>query len=460
MDERADESVPPAGFFVLDSPNDGESGTLSCPHPGCDGFAFGTPEECHLHLREWHAPPYECTQCDASFAAQPSLTRHVKATGHQRWRCEREGCELKGVDFGSYLSYGTHAVHSHPNLEGGDGGQGAASAAAASSGDEDWLSEASPAAEAIFMCLEPSCRLYAKPWTSPARYAAHIKSCGHRGAVEAGESLRGRNLSIAELEMRYEAMRELRCDVEACPQYGRSMKTSTAYHNHIQTWVHRALEEGGGAQADSDDVFDADDDDYRGDGGFRPCRCNLRGCAQFGRRFTTESNYRRHIESMHHLRLGRDAVASELRPTRPSPRIKLRLRVAGGRLVTTTGEEEKQYQEQEATADTTRQERAAAAVEAWGKAEGWLGQQTTPHRETTTQSTATTSPYFLDGSNDWKTPSSRLSTVATTPDPGLPLSSPPLASRLRMWYLEQRNRELEEEVRHLRDMLLHAFGGR
>jgi hypothetical protein len=44
LDEEALE--PPDGYYVADCPNPAESGTLSCPYIGCDGFVFTSVEEC------------------------------------------------------------------------------------------------------------------------------------------------------------------------------------------------------------------------------------------------------------------------------------------------------------------------------------------------------------------------------------------------------------------------------
>ncbi|KMQ81584.1 hypothetical protein RF55_25865, partial [Lasius niger] len=112
MSTMVDNMEPPPGYFVLASPNDGENGTYACPDDGCDGVVCGSIQDCHMHNKEWHSPPYTCAECEANFASDPALSRHAKATGHPRWICQRDGCELRGVEFESHLTYRAHTTKS------------------------------------------------------------------------------------------------------------------------------------------------------------------------------------------------------------------------------------------------------------------------------------------------------------------------------------------------------------
>lgn len=101
-------SIPPTppGYHVFNSPNYAENFKYSCPHAGCDGFTFTSTTECHQHERDWHAGPYQCAECDAKFAANPSLRRHAKSSSHKvEWTCKVGACGFFGERFGSRAAY-------------------------------------------------------------------------------------------------------------------------------------------------------------------------------------------------------------------------------------------------------------------------------------------------------------------------------------------------------------------
>lgn len=283
---------PPADFLALDSPNEGEAGTLTCPFDGCDGVVCSTARECHAHVREWHSPPYACGGCGASFAAQPALARHVRATGHRGRAGAEDGGELRGRE-------AEHGLEDRndgraPGSRGSPGQDREDEQAAATNGDEALL-EASGGD--YVMCLEPCCRRHLEGWTE-RRYEAHVKSHGHAAAVAEGAALRQRQLPAAELERQQADRRALRCGAAGCPLYGKRLSTSQSYYHHLQTRSH--LFPGG---------F------WLAPGGRH---CTVRGCGQFGRAFGNEANFRRHAQSAQHLAAARGGLARRLLAAGPT----------------------------------------------------------------------------------------------------------------------------------------------
>ncbi|KAM4064364.1 hypothetical protein HRG_006184 [Hirsutella rhossiliensis] len=400
MDVTGGCTDPPPDFLLLDSPNEGEAGTFACPFDGCDGVVCGSAQECHIHLKEWHSPPYACAGCEAYFAAQPALARHVKATGHQKWVCAKNGCELKGFEFESHLEYRKHVIvsTSHRSLGQRDGTRYPDKV----TDPDETLSEGS--AEDYFLCIEPCCCRYLQQWTE-RMYEVHVKSHCHVAAIQEEEALRRKHLSVEELEQKREARRTFLCDVRGCPQFGKCLATSHSYYYHIQTWSHLFPVEASVPKKDDDDDFWLQPEARH---------CTVHGCLQFGRRFTTETIYQRHIKSVQHLR------AACRQPTRSSPRIQ---RVNRRLFVTVQPADEGDIGED--------------ADDEMGDYDEARQQQ--PGSASTAACSSSTEPSSLPNTPSCMPP--------LTPDPGLASPSP---SRPRHeLFLERRNRQLEEEVQRL-----------
>ncbi|KAF4508734.1 hypothetical protein G6O67_005076 [Ophiocordyceps sinensis] len=411
---------PPPDFLLLDSPNEGERGTYTCPFDGCDGVVLGSPAECHVHVKDWHSAPYSCAACSAYFAAQPALARHVKATGHQKWMCAKAGCEMKGFEFENHLEYRDHVIASasHRSLgqreagereaderEAGERGAGQRGAgqreadqkeadhgygdARTCPGDQhmtdadETLSEES--GDDYFMCLEPCCRRYLQRWTE-RKYAVHVNSHCHVAAVQEGEALRTKDLPAADLEQRQGALRMFLCDVRGCPQFGKCLATSKSYHHHLQTWNH---------VFPSTPNKDHDDDDFWLQPDTR--HCDVDQCLQFRRRFATETAYQRHIKSVQHLR-----AACRPPSTRSSPREAKRV----NRLLFPTVEQAERGDDDMHDCEQRSAEHSSVVS---------TGLPDTP--------------------------------MGGTPDSGL--SSPTPSRRRREVFLERRNRQLQDEVQRL-----------
>lgn len=380
---------PPPGYLVVASPNDGESGTYACPYDGCDGVVCGSVDDCHAHDREWHAPPYSCAECGAGFAAYPALSRHIKASGHQRWACQNEDCASKGVEFDGHLSYHLHIMSSGAHrclAPAGEDGDGESTA--------DGLSECPSVEE--FICLERCCAHYMRTFSTERMFDVHANGNGHRGAVKGGESLLRQGLSTADLEAKQEAMREFRCDRKGCPLFGHCLSTSHSYANHVQTAAHRFP---------CMDVSADQDADGTEDEAWQPQAkpsCVVLGCPQYGRQFSHRANHERHVNSAPHIRAARRSLISPARgiTLRTSPRFK-----------PSPPAEETEADDESRTF--------------WSAV-----------------SSAAPTPLFS---------SPHRGAVLTTPTKSTmlhtPLSSP--SSTAREEYLERRNRELEDELRRL-----------
>ncbi|PNY25885.1 Uncharacterized protein TCAP_04177 [Tolypocladium capitatum] len=410
MDSRNEASMTleaPPGYFVLTSPNDGETGTYTCPHDGCDGVVCGSIDDCHTHHKEWHSPWYSCAECGASFAAFPALSRHIKASGHQRWACRNHDCEWNGIEFDGYLGYHAHVMsaraHGYLTTAGEDRDDVHAEHGRGDSYDDggsdvdmsDGPSECPSADE--FVCIEACCSQYMKRFLTDRLFDMHVNSKGHRCAVAGGESLLQQGLPTADLEAKQEAMREFRCAVEGCPSFGHCLSTSHSYFYHIQTSAHLFPRK----DVDADDDPDVTGDEDEQPKARRPS-CVVRACPQYGRQFSHHANHERHINSAAHLRAARRSPTSPIGKTtlRRSPRSKPSPPV------------EKTVPDDEAR-DFWRVVSSAAASPIW----------------------------------PGPSPSAPVVTPTKSATPYTPLSSP--SSTAREAYLERRNRELEDELRRL-----------
>ncbi|KJZ77720.1 hypothetical protein HIM_02897 [Hirsutella minnesotensis 3608] len=409
-------SEAPPGFYILSSPNEGEPGTFSCPFEDCDGVVCGSMEDCHHHIKEWHSPPYSCAECQANFAAGPALDRHMKAAGHHKWACQKQGCELKGFDFGNHLSYRDHVLASAAHTDAAQWkkeidqtGHDFSTLADSDLDGSDVLSDCPPHDE--FMCLETCCRQYLKR-LSKRQYDVHVKSHAHVAAIKESKALHLQNLSEDVLEERQQARRELRCDKEDCLLFGRTYTSSQGYYQHLEAWSHLFPEPGKKSATEPK----MDDDDVFGpakEGDSEAKRCNISGCVQFGRQFRTLASYERHINTVQHARVASPQLAFfGMNPMRYPAKLKFQLR--GG---TSLGETS-------------------------------LNAERPEHTPTPTPTPTTAWSPSTAGSPAWDTPS--LSPFPMAPNSAL--SSPtPVGARER--YLERRNRELEEEVKQLQGQL-------
>ncbi|PHH61003.1 hypothetical protein CDD81_969 [Ophiocordyceps australis] len=364
---KTDCSGPPPGYFVLSSPNEGENGRLSCPHQSCDGFVFTSAQQCVEHEAEWHVGPYECAECLSKFASGPALTRHALATGHQRWVCNKRGCVFAGVDFGRYAEYEAHArmadgVHDVYKVSSAKASADVANASlpkasphAASlslarpcsshgsslvpqassdaslgadehTGDElpdiygpddkakvsTTTSQPSSAQLPPFICLEVCCPKYKTNFKTPHYLSLHANSYGHKEAQAQSQELASAQLSPAELQAKQAALRELRCDVVACPQHGNTFCVSQTFYNHLRTKLH--------LNPPSADADETDDVPPSGDDGV-DIVCRLKGCNQYRHRFFSEATFHRHVErSLSHHNAGNRRLPPHKRKTRTLPR--------------------------------------------------------------------------------------------------------------------------------------------
>ncbi|PTB63398.1 hypothetical protein BBK36DRAFT_1143883 [Trichoderma citrinoviride] len=248
IDHPADDAVQtaPDGYVVEGPMPEGEGDKLfACPHQTCDGFTFETIEECRIHDDEWHNPPYCCSDCGANFAARPALKRHFKCSGHFNWICLEETCEMKGTLFANQAEFVSHALNTpgHEHFFPEEALQSPGSAKRVNYAEvislmdgettEDDLSE-----EEGQMCSEASCRRYQHIFYTEPDFVRHVESHGHTHAMKYSESLRDSGKSIADITREQEAAREFRCTAEHCAYFGEKLKTSQSYYHHIATAQH------------------------------------------------------------------------------------------------------------------------------------------------------------------------------------------------------------------------------
>ncbi|PNP40030.1 hypothetical protein TGAMA5MH_07952 [Trichoderma gamsii] len=244
--EAMTESLP-SGYSVAADVDgkEGEGGRLfACPEIGCDGFTFDTIYECQIHVKDWHSPPYSCSECDASFAAMPALKRHFRNTGHYNWICQEDQCEMKGILFTNRSEFVAHAlrISGHERLFPTEELNSPLLARKINYAEvinilcEDTASE--PSDEEAYQCLEPSCRRYQQAFYSDSEFGRHQGSHAHVNAIKHSEDLRESGKSAEDITAEQEAAREFRCTAEGCPFFGEKLKTSQSFYRHITTTKH------------------------------------------------------------------------------------------------------------------------------------------------------------------------------------------------------------------------------
>ncbi|KAM0517689.1 hypothetical protein ACHAPE_004662 [Trichoderma viride] len=244
--EATTENPPPEYSVAADvDGKEGEGGRLfACPEIGCDGFTFDNIYECQIHVKDWHSPPYSCSECDASFAAMPALKRHFKSTGHYNWICQEDGCEMKGILFANRSEFVAHAlrISGHERLLPTEELNNPLFPKKINYAEvihilcEDTASE--PSDEEVYQCLEPSCRRYQQTFHSDSEFGRHQESHPHVSAIKYSEDLRESGKSVEDIAIEQEAAREFRCTAKSCPFFGEKLKTSQSFYRHITTTKH------------------------------------------------------------------------------------------------------------------------------------------------------------------------------------------------------------------------------
>lgn len=423
--QEATTEVPPPGYFVAGNihDNEGDGGReFACPEIGCDGFTFDTIGECHIHVKDWHSPPYSCSECDASFAAMPALKRHFKNTGHYNWICQEERCEMKGILFANRSEFVAHALRigGHERLFPTEELNSPLFPKRINYAEvihipcEDTPSE--PSEEEAYQCLEPSCRRYEQFFHSESEFGRHEESHAHVNAIKYSKDLRESGKSVEDIATEKEAAREFRCTVEGCPFFGERLKTSQSFYRHITTAKHAypLLNSVSNPTSPTAEIRQR----------FHQLTCNLAcdepECPKYEHRFANYVNLKKHNQSIPHLKavsygqMKRNAV--------PSDHI----------LVATQISEESQ---------------AAATVAIPSTPVRWSSYSfapITPNTDTTTRITK-----FPETLTPTKRSIRNISPL-TPPPPPPPSSS---SSSGREESLVKKNRELENEVQQLKDRI-------
>ncbi|KAL7896180.1 hypothetical protein HDV63DRAFT_385084 [Trichoderma sp. SZMC 28014] len=292
-----------SGYSVVAEIGDkeGEGDKLfACPEIGCDGFTFDTIHECQIHVKDWHSPPYSCSECDASFAAMPALKRHFRATGHYNWICQEDQCEMKGILFPNRSEFIAHAlrIDGHERLFPAEELCSPLFPKKINYSDvihlpcDDTTSELSD--EEVFQCLEPSCRRYQRIFHSENEFSRHEESHVHVNAIKYSEDLRESGKSEGDIATEQEAAREFRCTAEGCPSLGQKLKTSQSFYKHITTMKHLypLLNAASNPASPTADIRQRFDQLNRA--------CDEPECPRYEHYFSNYSNFNKHIQSVPH----------------------------------------------------------------------------------------------------------------------------------------------------------------
>lgn len=317
--EATTENSPPGYLVTADiGDKEGEGDRLfACPEIGCDGFTFDTIHECQIHVKDWHSPPYSCSECDTSFAAMPALKRHFNATGHFNWICQEDRCEMKGILFSNRSEFVAHALRmsGHERLLPAEDLNSPLFPNRINYAEilhipcDDTTSELSD--EEVYQCLEPSCRRYQQFFHSENEFSRHEESHVHVNATKYSEDLRESGKSEGDITAEQEAAREFRCTAEGCPFLGEKLKTSQSFYRHITTTKHLypLLNSASNPTSPTAEIRQRFDQLNRA--------CDEPECPRYEHHFSNYSNFNKHIQSVPHLKavsygqMKRSAVSSE-----------------------------------------------------------------------------------------------------------------------------------------------------
>jgi uncharacterized C2H2 Zn-finger protein len=296
---------PPPGYSVAADIGDREgegSRLFACPEIGCDGFTFDTIKECQIHARDWHSPPYSCSECDARFAAMPALKRHFKSTGHYNWICQEDQCELKGILFTNRSEFVAHVLRTggHERLLPVEDLDSPLFPKRVNYAElfripcDDTTSE--PSDEEAYQCLEPACRRYQQLFHSDNEFSRHEESHGHVNAIKFSEQLRKSGKSVEDIAVEQEAAREFRCTTEGCPSFGEKLKTSQSFYRHITTTKHVYPFLNSASNPTSPTA------EIRQRLHQLNLACDEPECPRYEHHFANYMNFTRHIQSIPHLK--------------------------------------------------------------------------------------------------------------------------------------------------------------
>ncbi|KAI7758447.1 hypothetical protein LZL87_006838 [Fusarium oxysporum] len=289
----------PEGYYVANEcPNEAEQFTFTCPYK---------------HDKNWHQGPYACGQCHVSFAAQPALQRHAKASKHDiQWLCEDEDCEMVGEAFETNALFREHVRNSSGHKywladETADDNDSVVTSSPNSghqSAEDDVFG---PFASDGNICNEPCCRHYGTDYKCKSEFNRHADTGGHRTAANLNKVLLS-NIPIASaLQAEQEGLRSFRCTSRRCHRHGEVFSTAKAFFNHLKDDEHR---DGWYVK------FDGDDLDYRSDrdvlpgiqfyAGDKKGRCVNEKCPRFRFQFDSYGAMKQHSRSLGHVRAEED----------------------------------------------------------------------------------------------------------------------------------------------------------
>lgn len=267
-------------YFALDSPLEAEKKGFACPFQGCR-FYFDSLDEAHKHHRGWHLGPYQCPVCTSKFASRPACDRHFRSSGHGmdlvRSSVESQQIEMDTLDSSPQTSPPESQIpHQDQSIP--------------TEGDHKALT-----------CSEVCCTGFDKDYRYISKYRQHTSTMVHRNAIKIGEKLGLQNLYPEHLLEEHEAVRELRCNVLNCYDYGKKFKSPRLFVQHMSTMSHRS-----GHVFDLGDLSDLSDlpefvVKEENIAVIQELRCNLHGCPSQGKSYPTNQGLRQHFNTMGHV---------------------------------------------------------------------------------------------------------------------------------------------------------------
>ncbi|KAK5995980.1 hypothetical protein PT974_04400 [Cladobotryum mycophilum] len=299
LPKNRDRETIPWEYDVPSSVRENEGAApFVCPQLGCDGLAFETAGECHRHEDEYHSPPYWCGECDASFAAESALRRHLSASGHRVWICEEKGCDMEGIQFSSKDGYVAHALESMNHRAIDLRRQTAVVRRRVSPDSDDMMEDvlSDCPSDVGEMCTQPCCHKFEHPFPSRGEWDRHAISHGHVSAVRLSETLAALDLPAEQLAARQASARGFTCDAPGCQHFGRRLSTSQSYYRHVEAAGHREPRPRIERAALKPIVKEA----------MRVRMvCEEVACGKFGQEFGKAGSWFRHVAGVGHVRAAR-----------------------------------------------------------------------------------------------------------------------------------------------------------
>jgi hypothetical protein len=254
-----------------------------------------------------------------SFAAQPALQRHAKASKHNtQWVCEDEECEMVGEIFETNALFRQHVRKSSGHKywvgdeETADDNDSVFTPSLISGHHSTEDDVFGPFASGGNICNEPCCRHYRTDYKCKSEFNRHADTGAHRTATNLNKVLLSSIPTASALQAEQEGLRSFRCTSRRCHRHGEVFGTAKAFFHHLKDDEHR---DGWSVKFDDDDLdYSSDRDVLPGIqfyAGGKKGRCINEKCPKFRFQFDSYGAMKQHSRSLGHVQAEGDLESSD-----------------------------------------------------------------------------------------------------------------------------------------------------